>query len=859
VVNIAAIPGITPPNFNLTLTNTSNTTVYWQVDSPPTWIQVPLPGTSGTLYAGTSQVFPLVFNTPLALVQTYFTKLVFRVNGIAALVVPVTLYEATVSQTWYFAEGYTGTGFTEYLTIANPNPTLTTVTVQYLLQGAAPLTRQYQLAANSRFTRNINTEVGAGQSLAMVVTGSQPIIAERPMYFTFASSTWHLSLPGGSDVLGATSLGTDFDFAYLDTTTNHDTYLTILNQDPTTTMQVTVNYFPLTGGTPMVFTHLVNANSRGTIHINDEHLPLGTYSALVHLSLPGLVERPMYLKDSLTGYTGAADVIGVTQPLTDWYFAEGFITPTFTERYILANPSTTQSASGTITFFLDKGQPQTKPFTLAPGQQTILNVASLSISGNNSAHVHVTQPILAERFMSFKFSPTLPGATDVLGAAAPSNLFYFAEGFTGSGFSEYLTIENPDPTQIANVQVTFLPDKPGGQATMQLYSIAPSSRFTLNTGTVMPNQSFSMVLASDAPIVAERPIYFNFNNGQTGGSDVVGYSGFVPPPAPTPPPNGLSVYVGTGDGKVYALNANDGSVRWSYQTGGAIKSSPAVSNGILYIGSTDNSLYALQTSDGSLLWSFKTGRSIEASPLVVNGLVYVSSDDTVFYALNAQTGALVWKYGNPGLNFSQATPTYANGEVYFSTTAVYAADALTGANVRTVGAPPSGYGDLLVVNGVLYVSNGNGIQAFDVSTGTLLYTQNSIFAPSSSPVVVNGILYIGDGTPSYVDALDAATGSILWRTHTGSVIQSKPVIANGILYIGSDDRYVYALKASDGTFLWRSQTGGFLLSYPTVVNGILYIGCEDGGVYAFNTADGSLVWRALTPGLITFSSPAIAP
>jgi hypothetical protein len=33
-----------------------------------------------------------------------------------------------------------------------------------------------------------------------------------------------------------------------------------------------------------------------------------------------------------------------------------------------------------------------------------------------------------------------------------------------------------------------------------------------------------MVVRSDVPIVAERPMYFNFaNSGQTGGTDVVGY------------------------------------------------------------------------------------------------------------------------------------------------------------------------------------------------------------------------------------------------------------------------------------------------------------------------------------------------
>ena len=124
--------------------------------------------------------------------------------------------------------------------------------------------------------------------------------------------------------------------------------------------------------------------------------------------------------------------------------------------------------------------------------------------------------------MSFKYLNQIPGATDVLGATALSNLFYFAEGFTGSQFSEYLTIENPDATNTAYVTVTFLPAN-GSTPTVQVFAIAPSSRFTLNTGTVLPNQAFSMEVVSNIPIVAERPMYFIYAGTQPGGTDIIGY------------------------------------------------------------------------------------------------------------------------------------------------------------------------------------------------------------------------------------------------------------------------------------------------------------------------------------------------
>lgn len=115
----------------------------------------------------------------------------------------------------------------------------------------------------------------------------------------------------------------------------------------------------------------------------------------------------------------------------------------------------------------------------------------------------------------------------MLGANAPGNLFYFAEGYTGGQFAEYLTIENPDPTNTAVVTVTFLPAN--GQAPLvRVYTIAPSTRFTLFTNGVLNNQSFSMVVESNVAIVAERPMYFVYTGTSgtlhdTGGSDVIGY------------------------------------------------------------------------------------------------------------------------------------------------------------------------------------------------------------------------------------------------------------------------------------------------------------------------------------------------
>jgi outer membrane protein assembly factor BamB len=55
-----------------------------------------------------------------------------------------------------------------------------------------------------------------------------------------------------------------------------------------------------------------------------------------------------------------------------------------------------------------------------------------------------------------------------------------------------------------------------------------------------------------------------------------------------------TVYVGSFGSRFYALDATDGTERWSYGTGGQILSSPAIADGTVYFGSGDGIVYALE-------------------------------------------------------------------------------------------------------------------------------------------------------------------------------------------------------------------------------------------------------------------------
>jgi eukaryotic-like serine/threonine-protein kinase len=124
-----------------------------------------------------------------------------------------------------------------------------------------------------------------------------------------------------------------------------------------------------------------------------------------------------------------------------------------------------------------------------------------------------------------------------------------------------------------------------------------------------------------------------------------------------------TVYVGSNDHYVYALNTEDGRLKWKYKTEYTIMSSPAVSDGIIYIGSSDNYVYALNAEDGRLKWKYKTGYVVQSSPAVSDGTVYIGSGDKFLYALDTGTGALKWKY-ETGDKIQSSSPAVSNGAVY---------------------------------------------------------------------------------------------------------------------------------------------------------------------------------------------------
>jgi outer membrane protein assembly factor BamB len=169
-------------------------------------------------------------------------------------------------------------------------------------------------------------------------------------------------------------------------------------------------------------------------------------------------------------------------------------------------------------------------------------------------------------------------------------------------------------------------------------------------------------------------------------------------------------------------------IRWQFHTNGQVLSSPVVADGTLYVGSSDHNLYALDAVTGALKWKFETAGRITSSPAVSEGSVYFGSFDSNFYAVDAATGKLKWKFKTAG-------------ERRFAATHLHGAEPAA----ETMPDPFDFYLSSPVVSGgaVYFGSGDTNIYALDAATGAKLWNYQTGSGVDSSPTVVNGVVYVG--------------------------------------------------------------------------------------------------------------------
>ncbi|HEY8446035.1 MAG TPA: PQQ-binding-like beta-propeller repeat protein [Thermomicrobiales bacterium] len=301
------------------------------------------------------------------------------------------------------------------------------------------------------------------------------------------------------------------------------------------------------------------------------------------------------------------------------------------------------------------------------------------------------------------------------------------------------------------------------------------------------------------------------------------------------------VFVGSQSGLLHAIEVETGRPRWSFDLGGyPVRSSPAVVDGTVYIGS-GYALYALDAKTGEVRWRFGMRYAGESSPTVADGVVYVASKEALVYAIDATTGDEKWHFQTEGLIFS--SPTIAAGLVLIGSDdgQLYAVDIASGHAKWKFAADGEVYSSPAVAGDrVFVVSKSHATYAVDLHSGKPIW--HFPVGGDASPTVVGDTVFVG-GEDGGIYALDAATGELRWLFPTGRPIHASPAAAEGILYVPSG-LTIFAIDAANGQELWKYPVSDTIGVSPAVVDGILY--CADGSGYVYAIA-GDAPADAATP------------
>ena len=332
-----------------------------------------------------------------------------------------------------------------------------------------------------------------------------------------------------------------------------------------------------------------------------------------------------------------------------------------------------------------------------------------------------------------------------------------------------------------------------------------------------------------------------------------------------------TVYVGSGDGHLYALQLATGDRRWRYDAGSEVSSSPAVGGGLVYATARDGSIFAVDAATGTrrwrlttrpdlpLPWGHESGDHFLSSPAYVAGTIVVGAGDGGVYALDAATGKQKWRAQTDGR--VRASPAVANGRVYAASYdgRVYCYDLTSGAlrwryDTEGVHLQSGSYGfdrrsiqsSPAIANGVVYVGARDGfLYAIGAEDGKLRWrVDHKVSWVITSPAVDEGMIFAGSSDAHFAQALDSS-GTERWRFGADVPVWSSPAVAGALVYFGDGVGRVHAVDRASGKEQWMFRTGATVFSSPVIAGDLVIVGSTDGGVYALRTSTGPAIKRVV--------------
>jgi len=303
------------------------------------------------------------------------------------------------------------------------------------------------------------------------------------------------------------------------------------------------------------------------------------------------------------------------------------------------------------------------------------------------------------------------------------------------------------------------------------------------------------------------------------------------------------LYIATLTGRIFCLDILRREIKWHYNMGSPIVSSPVIVDNMIICATFDswinngtsenNFIVSLNKNDGKMLWNFQTDGDIFSSPCPIGNKIVLGSMDHNIYLFDSK-GEILWKYETDGQIWS--SPSYYDNLIYFGSDDGFMYSVFTDGslgwksklNGKVRSSSPCLSRDFLFIG-----THEGGMYCLNRKDGSIKWDKTISKPVLSSPLLIKDRIIFGTSDCRiYCFNLD---GSKIWEFKTGDKIWSSPSTSENekMLFFGGLDSYIYGINSYTGKQEWKFPTMGSIDSSPCLADGMLFVGSRDSILYCF--------------------------
>ena len=279
-----------------------------------------------------------------------------------------------------------------------------------------------------------------------------------------------------------------------------------------------------------------------------------------------------------------------------------------------------------------------------------------------------------------------------------------------------------------------------------------------------------------------------------------------------------NVYVTTGFGGVFALNAENGQSAWFFDAGNPIHIAPTVDSNILFVQTIANELFALDAKSGEKLWHYDSEADATtmlggASPAydTEQDLLIAAFSNGELRAFKASTGSPLWT--DWLFSSKKSTPM---------------------ATINTIRANP------VIAGSVVFAAGQNNLlTAIDIRTGTRIWQRD--FTLNNQPWVSGNYLFAVANNSDLI-AIEAQSGRVIWSTKiplgeedddkTGAEIYG-PILTDNRLIVATSTGYAFAVSPYTGKIMSYVELDDGIEASPIIADGVMLLTTNEADIYAY--------------------------